>query len=605
MKKSLLLVSAYIFTFIAIQNCTSPKNNLHTCRMEVLQQIVLLKQLLTSSMLPMANNNTGTTALQTAFTKARHQYKQMEWAVEYYMPTTARFVNGPALDELEIEENKAVPPEGFQVVEELLYPAYDTVYKEELVRNIKLMIGACERMKKHFEVIEFSKEQVTDAVRLQLYRIITLGVTGFDAPVSLTSIKEASISLQQLQHVTELVLAPVITTSAKTFAGIIQQFQQAAVFCNSNTDFNSFNRAVFITQHINPLCRSLYQYQQQEQIAFINDGRYYRSNAATLFEKNGFDVNGFIPGAEYRFSEEKKLLGEKLFYDPVLSGNNQRSCGSCHQPKLAFSDGLSTSASLGGGFIQRNAPSVSYAALQHGQFWDMRRSDLESQTTDVIENKNEMHGSLQNAVASLQKNVVYQRLFQEAFPQSAGIEAWQVQNALSSYIRSLATFTSSFDRYMNGHTNAMDEQQVNGFNLFMGKAKCGTCHFMPLFNGTVPPAFAKTESEVLGTPSDALGKTPDTDKGRYVMHPMPQLLRSFKTPTVRNASLTAPYMHNGVYKTLEQVMDFYNKGGGEGLGLKTENQTLPADRLQLSESEIKSIIAFMSSLTDELTKLRH
>ncbi|MGE8244048.1 MAG: cytochrome-c peroxidase, partial [Sphingobacterium sp.] len=138
-----------------------------------------------------------------------------------------------------------------------------------------------------------------------------------------------------------------------------------------------------------------------------------------------------------------------------------------------------------------------------------------------------------------------------------------------------------------------------GFNLFVGKAKCATCHFVPLFNGTVPPEYAKTESEVLGVATDYRNKQLDPDRGRGRYHEtVAQLQYSFKTPTVRNSSKTAPYMHNGGYVTLEQVMDFYNKGGGQQFGFKLDNQTLPTDTLGLTAKETAKIIAFLKTLDD-------
>ena len=133
----------------------------------------------------------------------------------------------------------------------------------------------------------------------------------------------------------------------------------------------------------------------------------------------------------------------------------------------------------------------------------------------------------------------------------------------------------------------------------MGKAKCATCHFAPVFNGTVPPNFTETEFELLGVPkSNKLPAMVDTDLGRFDVFKTPERKHFFKTPTVRNISKTAPYMHNGVYYDLEEVMDFYNNGGGSGLGLEFEYQTLRSDSLKLKNSEIKDIIAFMNSLED-------
>ena len=188
-------------------------------------------------------------------------------------------------------------------------------------------------------------------------------------------------------------------------------------------------------------------------------------------------------------------------------------------------------------------------------------------------------------------------IYKKAFPNSNNIEIWQVQNALASYIRSLNAFDSKFDIYMRGSSNFTTQEKL-GFNLFAGKAKCATCHFIPLFNGTVPPGYQKTEQEVIGVPSDKKGKKISPDLGRYAQYQMPQLKNSFKTPTLRNVAVTAPYMHNGVYNTLEEIVDFYNQGGGIGLGLSIDNQTLPQDKLNLSDNEAKALVAFMKTLTD-------
>lgn len=590
---TLLIVSL----FTTLQFCNKSAPSVNDLRDDVVKEIELLQLFIKDSLQTAAATSINHTLLQTQFSKARNTYKQVEWAVEYFMPTTARFVNGPALDELEIEENTAFEPEGFQVIEELIYPSYDTSNRAELIRQCKILHSTCERMKKHFSAINFTEAQVIDALRLQVHRITALGITGFDNPIALNGIEEAVWSLKSVDHYFNLFQKSVIHKNEKETSALRQQLKEAIDFCQQN-NFETFNRAVFITRHLNPISISLYNLQVEAKIPFINDGRHFRSDVPTLFAKNGFDVNTFIPSPEYKSNNDKVKLGERLFYDPVLSINNKRNCGSCHLPERAFSDGLVTSASLNGGFIKRNAASLNYASLQHGQFWDMRRPDLESQTADVIANKDEMHGSLKDAALKLQQQTAYKELFRKAFNSADSIKAWQIQNALASYIRSLAVFNSRFDLYMNGDTGQLNKDEISGMNLFLGKAKCGTCHFLPLFNGTVPPSFAKTESEVLGTAANASGTIIDTDKGRFNQHQMPQLLRSFKTATVRNISLTAPYMHNGVYSTLEEVIEFYNKGGGAGAGLEVNNQTLPSDPLNLTKQEKIQLIAFMQSLTD-------
>ena len=323
-----------------------------------------------------------------------------------------------------------------------------------------------------------------------------------------------------------------------------------------------------------------------------------RAEAEYLFAENAFDVNAFIPSPEYAFSKEKAALGEKLFYDTSLSNNNDRSCATCHNPDKAFTDGLKVNLALNGTGLKRNTPTLTYASLQHGQFWDLRQPDLEKQSLDVIENVDEMHGSMQAILPKVSNDKEYRLLFEKAFGTTKP-QAWQVQNAVASYVRTLNKFNSRFDKYMRGDTSAMTKNEVNGMNLFMGKAKCATCHFMPLFNGTVPPNFAKTEHEVVGTPMDAEGTRLSNDEGRYKYNMMPQLRNAYKTPGLRNVAETGPYMHNGVYKTLEEVVDFYNKGGGKGLGLPVENQTLPFDKLNLTDKEMKDLVAFMKTLSDE------
>jgi cytochrome c peroxidase len=196
-----------------------------------------------------------------------------------------------------------------------------------------------------------------------------------------------------------------------------------------------------------------------------------------------------------------------------------------------------------------------------------------------------------------------------------------IRNALADYVRTLIPFDSRFDRAMRGdgeetNTGAGDTltpTEISGFNLFMGKAKCATCHFPPTFNGTLPPDYSDTEFEHLGVPAEASALQPrklgsarpaiSPDLGRFHYLGTAQRKHFFKTPTVRNAALTFPYMHNGVFASLEEVIDFYNVGGGRGLGImgpETEFQTLPADSLGLTASEKQDLIAFMKSLTDRV-----
>jgi cytochrome c peroxidase len=177
-----------------------------------------------------------------------------------------------------------------------------------------------------------------------------------------------------------------------------------------------------------------------------------------------------------------------------------------------------------------------------------------------------------------------------------------IYKAIAAFVRTLQPFNSDFDRYMAGDKTALTDNQVNGFNLFMGKAQCGTCHFAPLFNGLIPPTYALTEFEILGTTAsdDWLHARADPDEGRFEVRPTPYFRGAFKTPTVRNAAVTAPYMHNGAFATLEKVMEFYDKGGGAGLGLEIPDQTLSPIPLNMTDQEKSDIIAFLKALTDRI-----
>jgi cytochrome c peroxidase len=542
----------------------------------------------------LTTNNSSEKEIIEQFKKSRLSYKKVEWAIEYFIPETARFMNGPALDEMELEENRSFEPHGFQVIEELIYPKYETSGKEALNREIAIFLSNIKQVKSTFEVITISNDYVLDAVHENVVRIIALGITGFDSPILQSSIPEIAESLLAIPSSLET-----INSNSKTVKDLKKITLEAKKYCDENNNFNSFNRAVFITKYLNPISRKIKEFQTEEKIKTVDKNSPLKPTVATLFDKNAFDVNAFVLSDDYKFSTEKAILGEKLFYDKSLSKNNDRSCATCHQPEKAFTDGLKTNVSLTGSNLARNTPTLTYASLQNAQFWDMRQLDLEKQSVDVIQNKDEMHGSLEKIHAQVSKNDGYKKLFKKAFPKTSKPEPWQIQNALASYIRSLNAFDSRFDDYMRGKENVLTTQEIDGMNLFMGKAKCATCHFTPLFNGTVPPSYSKTEHEVIGTPNEISGKRLSLDVGRYLYNEMPQLKGAFKTPTVRNAAVTAPYMHNGVFKTLEEVVAFYNKGGGKGLGYEVDNQTLPFEELKLTKKEERDLVAFMKTLTDK------
>ncbi len=529
--------------------------------------------------------------LQQLFLKARLAYKTFEWAAEYFEPATSRFVNGPPVQEVEFS-GQVLAPGGLQVIEGFLFPVYDSTKKQELRKQLNLLQSKCNIYKTHFTNIDIFNWQVFDAVKLEVFRIETLGITGFDNPLTLRSSAECITSLQSLQKV-------ISYYNKENKKNVSTTFNAATNYLKNNTDFNAFNRAEFITAYCNPITVNI---SNLKEALKINDTKYNRllnQNTKTLFDTNTFNVNAYSPNQSSFVTNEKIALGKKLFSDPILSGNGIRSCQSCHQPDKAFTDGLVKNTMISSNkTLSRNTPTLINTALQAAQFYDLRANTLEDQSLDVVQSAVEMHGSMKVSVKKLWNDTLYRRLFSKAFPKRSRseIDTLEVMNAISSYIRSLVFLNSRFDEFMRGNKAAINTDEINGFNLFMGKAKCATCHYMPLFNGTFPPRYMKTESEVIGVPQSLKEDKIDDDLGRYNVTKTQSYKHAFKIPTVRNAARTAPYMHNGVFNTLQQVIDFYNIGGGNGLGFKIDNQTLPFDKLNLTKKESNDIIAFIKSL---------
>jgi cytochrome c peroxidase len=537
--------------------------------------------------------------LQQLFLKSRLLYKKFEWAAAYFMGSTTQRVNGPPVQEVEEADllnpayTWARDPSGLQVMEEYLFPKYDPSKKEALLKQLELLQMNCELYQAYFSRHSISNWRILDAAKLEVFRILTLGITGYDNPLTLNSMNESAVSLSSLKQVLAYY------TQSTQDSSLIHKISSAITYLHHHTDFDSFNRAKFITQYGNKISAEITELIQQLNLPDIKYNRLLNKDTKTLFAKGAFNVNAFAPGTKYYFTKKKAELGKKLFFDPSLSGTGTRSCASCHQPEKAFTDGLVTNKNIHNGKpLPRNTPTLINAALQSNYFYDMRALTLEDQAHDVIENNDEMSGSLKNLVKRLRDDSAYIKLFSTAFPKWVGptIDSAKVLNALASYVRSLTKLNSRFDQYMRGDTTALTPQEIKGFNLFMGKAKCATCHFMPLFNGMTPPKYMASEAEVIGVPKSLTDSVIDPDLGWYNIIGIDSYKHAFKTPTIRNISKTAPYMHNGVYDSLKQVMDFYNNAGAVGLGIKISNQTLPEDSLNLTDKETNDIIAFMKCL---------
>lgn len=553
------------------------------------------------SLVDLANKRVPLSALKDQFHSARYAFKKIALLIEYFNPVENRLLNRPAIDALQPGAvDKLVAPSGFQYIEQELFGDF-SADSYALVSSLGVeMIRTLEDLSNQQDlVLKFREELVWDALRSSVLQLMTTGIAGFDSPIALASLPEACGSLEGICDLLDLFDERLPKEDIDL---IKSRIQGAGNFLARGKSFDSFDRLEFIRSQADAIYQSIVQVRKRNNISFPPGSNGINFNAESIFTDSFFKMDFFGPSADYGVTEERIRLGKKLFGDPILSGERNRSCASCHYPNKGFTDGLAKPYAIDNVTpLLRNSPTLWNAGLQTKQFWDSRVDILENQLGEVVHNLQEMQGSLGNSVNDLKGSVEYLRLFNEAYPlEKNPVNRFTIANAIATYVRSLRSLDSKFDRYISGRSTEYSASEKNGFNLFMGKAKCGTCHFLPLFNGVVPPIFTETESEVLGVPStkDKRNAKLDGDRGKYDYTKAEIHRFAFKTPGLRNVELTGPYMHNGVFNTLEEVIDFYNEGGGTGLGIAPPNQTLPPEKLKLSKKEKANLVHFLKSLTD-------
>jgi cytochrome c peroxidase len=545
---------------------------------------------------------TSVVQLKEEFRRSRSLFKRLSVLTDYFNPYETQFLNGAARKRVEEDNpNVIIDPHGFQYLEEIIFGKWSAGSYALLSNELAFDLGLMDRMVKSPDVENmFSDETVFEAMRLSVIRIMTLGITGSDSPVALNSISETASVVSGIRDIIDFYKDDIIKKNEQAYTTLQMQLEKITVKLNQDSDFNSFDRLQFITEYANPLFQLITQTRDLVGIRKMEGKIPLRPEAVSIYQDAAFNISFFSPDKKYEVTTERVKLGKLLFSDPILSVSNKRSCASCHKPELAFTDGQKVPLAIDNKtLLKRNTPTLWNSVFQTRQFYDSRTDFLEMQLGEVVHNAEEMKGSLTQAAIQMKSHSVYGPLFSKAYAnQKNPFTAYNIANAISSYVRTLVAMQSRFDRFIQGDPSLLNQNEKHGFNLFMGKARCGTCHFFPLFNGLLPPDFEETESEVLGIPAADHKKTPDTDPGKYLSTKSEIDRFSFKTPTLRNIQLTAPYMHNGVFKNLDEVIDFYNKGGGRGLKIKLPNQTLPFDKLNLSSRERNDIISFLKTLTD-------
>lgn len=551
--------------------------------------------------------------VQAQFVLSRKAYKRCEALVTHLAPEAVKdYINGAPLPHVERKAPNliVIEPEGYQRLDELLFG--------EEGEDAEAILAQSKMLSTRFEQVALDQIRVLptdrlifEAARFGIVRLVSLGITGFDTPTSGQAIPEATASLEGIQALIEPYYPAIEAKDPAVQQAVQSAFEDGIAFLKAAPDFDHFDRMTFIREHADPLyaklldAHLLLNYETVEETTIRQQSVNYKTKS--MFSAEFLNAYYYTDLQAEDDTPELRELGRLLFFDPILSSNNKRACASCHNPSKGFTDGRSKSLAMDfEGTLDRNAPTLLNALYADRYFHDLRADKPASQIEHVIHNEKEFHSSYPEIFEKLQQSSEYRERFQKAFPKfkKQPFKRHSISTAMVAYLRSLQSMDSPVDLYLRHESDVLSADVKEGFNLFMGKAACGTCHFAPMFNGTVPPDFKESESEVLGVlvKHDTLSPQMDTDMGRAGAGKLKEeteiFAHSFKTVTVRNVSLTAPYMHNGAYTSLEEVVDFYNRGGGQGMGLDVPNQTLPPDALGLTKQEQKQLVVFMEALTD-------
>ena len=284
---------------------------------------------------------------------------------------------------------------------------------------------------------------------------------------------------------------------------------------------------------------------------------------------------------ENPYSPAKAELGRYLYFDKRLSADGTISCATCHEPKYAYTDGSAVSEGIRGQKGTRSAPTVINRAFSLAQFWDGRAATLEEQAKGPVANPIEMGNTGEAAAAAIGRIQGYRPMFAKAFGTDE-VTIDRIAMAIATFERTVLSGDAPYDRYKKGDKKAMSSEQIRGMSVFFDKAKCDRCHENSNFTLN---AYAN-----IGIGMDK----PDPDVGRYVITKDPRDWGVFKIPTLRDVEHTAPYMHDGSLKTLEEVVDYYNKGGQPNKNLDPNIR-----KLNLTDAEKQDLVAFLKALSGE------
>jgi cytochrome c peroxidase len=354
---------------------------------------------------------------------------------------------------------------------------------------------------------------------MELIRVVSLNINGYDCSITKENIKE---TVFVFDGISELLLEiNEVKTKSNSLLALKELIVRSKNYLIKNKDYNTFNRLHFIVNYVKPLYELIYNIRGELKLGTtpVNYAvNFYEKNlfGKTFFNKYYFSVNI----SDSLLTNEQAELGKNLFFDPILSGNNKRACASCHKPEFAFSDPVAKNLDYNkSGFLKRNTPSLLNVMYQKNFFHDGRSLQLEDQASEVLHAKNEMNSVPVDIINKLRRSNSYRLLFRKAFRgrSDTAITFYAVLKSITEFEKTLVSMNSKFDKYIKGNKNALNKNEINGYNVFAGKALCGSCHFLPLFNGLVPPLYNDNEFEVIGAPLKPNSKEIDLDSGMALM----------------------------------------------------------------------------------------
>jgi len=329
-----------------------------------------------------------------------------------------------------------------------------------------------------------------------------------------------------------------------------------------------------------------------------DESKWPKAQLDSLVDKSTFQDIGELPDVihpDYNpYSVEKAKLGKTLFFDPRLSVSGQIACASCHNPELGWTDNLTRSFGHDRQTGGRNSMTILNSAFAHTLFWDGRATSLEDQARFPIGDPLEMNEKLNIAVDKIESIEGYKPLFEKAFGNDS-VSLKRIQYAIATFERTIKSPKSKFDKFISGDSDQFTDQEVMGLHLFRTKARCINCHNTPYFSDN---KFHNDGQTLFGAK--------DEDFGRYNVTKNMEDIGKFRTPTIREVSNTRPWMHNGHFPSLLDVVEFYNLGNPSPIQKKylgTERDSLIPKtspilkNLDLNKEEINALLAFIETLS--------